>query len=92
MARRTPERLKPRHITVQGLLILLPRMADELAAWYTKCVSYPTRWRYLRMQDMHQGKRENRRVHEVQKRRSYCRQWHARAHFLDKRLAAGAPA
>lgn len=25
-----PERLKPRHIAVQGLRILLPRMVDEL--------------------------------------------------------------
>lgn len=27
-----PERLKPRHIAVQGLRILLPRMVDELSA------------------------------------------------------------
>lgn len=27
---RSPERLKPRHIAVQGLRILLPRMVDEL--------------------------------------------------------------
>ena len=29
---RSPERLKPRHIAVQGLRILLPRMVDELRA------------------------------------------------------------
>lgn len=41
----SPERLKPRHIAVQGLRILLPRLVDELSERIANCAFSVNFWR-----------------------------------------------